>query len=104
MALYLPPVVAVQVTGIDFTSPDDACGLDYASAPGFNTSLGASVHASLTLRTLGRGYDCAVHGLNVTTPGFSLSFTNLPVQDYNLTFTLHVPDRPYSGPLTIVAE
>jgi len=98
----------VSVSGINFTSSDNECGMNSQTALGFTTSGGASEQVSYIV-TGGLFLSCTISSVTATTAGFSISGANVPLTvaadgSQTLTFTVHVPSHSYSGILTIDIE
>jgi hypothetical protein len=109
--LYAPSASSVVVTGINFSSPDDACGLDGATDSGFNDTTSDAIQFTYGLSgnssADGGTAACTIENITTTTPGFSVTGANTPLfipanstQDF--TFTLNTPSSPYTGVLTLV--
>jgi hypothetical protein len=108
---FAPGNSGIQVTGINFDSPDNACGLDGATDYGFNASTSQAIEFSYAISgnntTSGGTAACAINSINTTTPGFSVTGANVPLQipansSPTLSFQLNTPGSPYTGVLTFV--
>ncbi len=108
--LYPTSTNNVVVTGINFYSADDVCGLNGATSSGFNASTGSSIELSFSIEgnntTNGGNAACEIHSINTTTPGFSISGANVPLNipvnsSPTLSFSVSVPSSPWTGVLTI---
>lgn len=106
-----PSSSPIVITGVNIYSPDDVCGLDGATADGFNASTSSSVELTYGIsgnNTTGGGTAaCTIHSVNTTTPGFSVTGANVPLvipanATPNLSFTVNTPGSPYTGVLTLV--
>lgn len=109
--LLAPSGPDVVVTGINFTSPDNACGLDGSTDSGFNASAGDSLELTYEISgntTVGNATAaCDLRSIVTTTPGFSLSGANTPLavpanSTQLLSFSVNVPDATFTGVLTLV--
>jgi hypothetical protein len=109
--LFLAPSPNVIVTGINFSSPDDACGLNGATDYGFNASSGTSMQFTYQLSgnntTDGGTSACTINSLTTSTPGFSISGANVPLaipanSTQLLSFSVNMPSSSYTGILTFV--
>lgn len=111
LAFLLLPSSNVVVTGINFSSPDDACGLDGATDFGFNDTTDDSVSFTYQISgnntTDGGTAACQINSVSTSTPGFSISGANVPLSipantSQLLSYSVNTPDSPYTGVLTIV--
>jgi hypothetical protein len=107
---------AVTVTGINFTSSDNACGLNGAVDPTwYNTtageafSLSYSISGNVTGNVSGVNTTapCQITTISTTTPGFSISGANVPLAvpanaTQLLGFTVNPPNSAFTGVLTLV--
>ena len=110
--LFLPAAAAITVTGINFESPDDACGLNGATDSGFNASTGQSVGFTYQISgpnaSSGSGtVSCTLSGITTSTQGFSVSGANVPLSipansTQLFSFNVTAPSAPYTGVLTLV--
>jgi hypothetical protein len=108
-----PSSAIVEVTGINFQSPDNACGLNGAvDTSDYNTTAGVSFTLSYTLSgpnaTSGGGTTaCTISTVSTTTSGFSISGANVPLSipansSQVFSFTVNPPGTAWTGTLTIV--
>jgi len=105
-----PP--AIQVPFFLVTSADNVCGLDGASAYGFNASAEASVPQDFEITgasaTNWSGtLACTITSVTTDTPGFSLTNVSEPLvvpanETVDLTFSVQCPNADYSGNVTLV--
>lgn len=110
--LLTPTPPNVTITGINFQSPDDACGLNGATDPNwYNTTASQSLTLSYELSgsntTAGGTAACQITSVSTTTPGFSITGANVPLaipanSTQILSFTVNPPGSAFSGVLTIV--
>ena len=111
--LTAPSSATVEVTGINFQSPDNACGLDGAvDSSYYNTTAGNSFTLSYDLTgpnaTSGNGtLACSIQTINTTTAGFSITDANVPLSipantTQIFTFTVNPPNSAWTGTLTVV--
>ncbi len=112
LAFFLSAPPEIDVTGINFVSPDNACGLDGAVDYGFNGTAGQSMEFTYQLyndlptnATMG----CTIANITTTTPGFSVTGANTPLTipaGVNSTklfsFQLNFPSDAYTGGLTFL--
>ena len=113
--LLAPP--AVTITGVNFQSADNACGLNGGSDPTqYNESAGQSFSLSYSILGPSVSYGnasipngtaaCEIQTLTTTTPGFSISGANVPLSipvnaSQILSFNVNPPGSAYTGVLTI---
>ena len=120
IAYFLAPAPAsgpaVTVTGINFTSPDNACGLNGAVDPTwYNTTAGQSFSLSYDISGNVTGVvsgvnttgPCEIHTISTTTAGFSITGANVPLAvpanaTQLLGFTVNPPSSAFTGVLTLV--
>jgi hypothetical protein len=100
---------AVDVTAINVTSSDNACGVDGHSFSGFTTNSGGAVQDTLTVRNTNTFQTCSIQSVSTTTSGFSLSGANTPISipaggTQSLSFTIHAPSGSYNGVVTVDIE
>jgi hypothetical protein len=112
--LAAPSASGVVVTGINFESPDNVCGLNGATDTGFNASTGSSVQFTYQIsgnNTTFNGVNgtaaCEIHSISTNTPGFTLSGANTPLaipanSSPLLSFSVSMPGSDYTGVLTFV--
>jgi len=98
---------AISVTAIDYTSHDDACGINGDTQPGYTGGSGGSEEITITLG--GGPAGCTVTTVSTTTAGFSISGANVPLKvpsqgSARLSFTVTSPTASYSGVLTLDVE
>ena len=98
---------AISVTTIDYTSHDDACGINGHTQSGYTGSSGGSQQVTLTLD--GGQSGCTVITVSTTTAGFSVSSANVPLKvppqgSESLSFTVTSPSASYNGALTLDVE
>ncbi len=98
---------AVDVTAINITSSDNACGVNGHTFSGFTTSSGGAMQNTFTIPNKGI-LTCTINSVSSTTSGFSLSGANTPVSipaqgTESVSFTIHCPNS-YNGVLTIDFE
>ena len=99
----------VDVTAINFTSSDNACGMNSQTSSGFSTTGGGSVQLSYTIDNTDPLFSCTINTVSATTSGFSISGANVPLTiaaggSQTLSMTIHAPSGSYSGVLTIDVE
>ncbi len=112
LALPASPPLNVIVTGINFDSPDNACGLAGAIDYGFNASTNESLPFTYQIsgvnNSAGTGtVACSIAGVSTSTPGFTITGANVPVTipanaTQLLSFNVNTPPDPYTGVLTFV--
>jgi len=104
-----PP--AINVTGINFQSPDDACGLNGATDTGFTANESQAMEFTYQISgnntTNGGTAACTIHTVSTSTPGFSVSGANVPLSipvnsSQLLSFSVTMPSSSYTGVLTLV--
>jgi hypothetical protein len=110
--LFIPAPASVEITGINFQSPDDACGLDGAVDPSYyNVTAGQSFSLSYELSgnntTSGGTAACEVNSVSTSTSGFSISDANVPLaipenSTQILSFTVNPPGSSFTGVLTLI--
>ncbi|MCI4330812.1 MAG: hypothetical protein L3K19_03055 [Thermoplasmata archaeon] len=109
--LFLPSSPDVVVTGINFSSPDNACGLNGLVDNGFNASSGDSIELTYDIsgnNTTGNATaPCTIHSVSTSTPGFSVTGADVPLMVpanamQLLSFSVNVPDSGYTGVLSLV--
>ena len=111
--LLAPSPPNVEIAGVNFQSPDNACGLNGAFDSGYyNTTAGTSITLSYDLTgpnsTSGNGtLACMIFTVTTTTPGFSISGANVPLSvpanaTQIFTFTVNPPGNAWTGTLTVV--
>lgn len=109
----LPAPPAVEITGVNFESSDNACGLNGAvDTSWYNTTAGSSFGLSYVISgpnaTAWTGtLACTINTVGTTTSGFSITGADTPLNiPANLTqilsFTVNPPGSAYAGALTIV--
>jgi len=100
----------INITGVNFFSTDDACGLNGATASGFTANSSQAYPLSFYISgnntTNGGTAACTINSVSTSTPGFSITGANVPLpvpenESPLLSFTLNCPSSPYSGVLTI---
>ena len=100
---------AVDVTAVNITSSDNACGTNGQTAPGFVTGSGGSVQQTYTITNNNLFLSCTVNSVSATTSGFSISGANTPLTipaggTQSLSFTITAPSGRFNGVLTIDLE
>lgn len=117
--LLVPSPANVTVTGINFQSPDNACGLNGATDPNwYNTTTGSSFELSYYISGVNVTYNisghpvngtaaCEISSVSTTTSGFSISGANVPLaiaanSTESLSFTVNPPGSAFTGVMTIV--
>jgi len=107
---------AVTITGVNFFSPDNVCGLNGASDPTwYNETAGQSFPLSYEISGNVTGNvsgvnttaPCEIYTLTTSTPGFNITDANVPLviaanATENLGFTVDPPNSTWSGVLTLV--
>ena len=96
----------VEVTFVEVSSPDNACGLQGAVAEGFSTPGYATHNVSWYVPIGSGGVPCSVQNVSSDTPGFSLS-ANVPLHVTSLETPLIVEIRApasYDGILSITFQ
>ena len=99
----------VTVTAINFTSSDNACGMNSQTDIGFSTTGGSSYQESYIITNGNILLSCTISSVSATTSGFSISGANVPLTiaaggSQTLSFTINVPSGSYNGVLTIDVE
>jgi hypothetical protein len=113
VAFVLFPVgPGIEVDNINIWSADNVCGLNDASAYGFNASPGDLVPLAFSISGAPNGsgsetFACTITSLASNTSGFSISGANLPLvipanTNETLLFNVECPDSSYSGDLNLV--
>jgi hypothetical protein len=112
LAIPPAPPVNVIVTGINFDSPDNACGLAGATDYGFNASTNQSLPFTYQISganntTSGGTMACTISGITTSTSGFTITGANVPLSipanaSQLLSFEVNTPALPYTGVLTFV--
>lgn len=117
--LLAPPAANVTITGVNFQSPDNACGLNGAIDPTwYNTTVGSSIVLSYDITGANVTYTihnatvngtaaCQIATVSTTTSGFSISGANVPLPiaantTQILSFTVNPPGSGFTGVLTLV--
>ena len=109
--LYVGSSQSVNVTIINYVSPDNTCGWNGLTDVGFNEPLGSSLafsYYNYGNNTTGGGTSaCVIHTITTNTSGFSISDANVPlITPVNVTnflnFTLNLPNSNYNGALWII--
>lgn len=111
--LLAPAPANVEITGVNFQSPDNACGLNGAVDPSwYNTTTGTSLVLSYEIggpnATSWTGtLPCTIASVNTTTAGFSITGANTPLHipanaTQILSFTVNPPGSAFTGALTLV--
>jgi len=113
VAYFLFPAPAgVEITGVNFQSVDNACGLNGAvDTSWYNTTAGQSFGLSYDITgpnaTAGNGtLACTISSVMTTTPGFSITGADTPLSiaansSQILSFTVNPPGTAYTGALTL---
>ena len=99
----------VDVTAINFTSADNACGMAGNTMSGFTTSTGGTQSITLSITNSNILLSCTVTSVTANTSGFSISGANTPLTipaggSESLSFTVTAPGSSYTGVLTIDLE
>jgi hypothetical protein len=105
----------VSVSQVNFSSPDNTCGLNGVVYYGFNASLGSTVAVGFDMygnNTTAGGTStgpCTVHSVSSASSGFTIATQNTPlVVPANTTLVLWlnitVPGSSYSGALNLIAN
>lgn len=112
LAFFLSAPPAIDVTGINFVSPDNACGLDGATDYGFNGTAGQSLEFTYQLYNglpNNATTPCTIANITTTTPGFSVTGANTPLtipagvnSTQVFSFQVNFPSNAYTGVLTLV--
>jgi hypothetical protein len=106
-----PPPSPIQVNTIYVDSPDNVCGLNGATASGFNASTGAQVGLSFNITgangPVSGTLPCTIENVTATTPGFGLINVTTPLvipanETVILSFTVVCPNSDYTGNLTLM--
>lgn len=101
----------VNVTIIEFSSPDNTCGWNGLTDSGFSEPPGGALAFSYynygNNTTGSNTAACVVHTVTTNTSGFSITDANTPlITPANVTnflnFTVNLPDSSYNGPLWII--
>jgi len=98
----------VQVSAINITSRDNACGLNGRSLlAGFLSGPDASFSDTLNI-TSSNSSSCTIHSVAAVTAGFGLSDANVPLTipgdgSQNLSFTITTPNS-FDGVLILDVE
>jgi len=111
--LLIPAPASVEITGVNFQSPDNACGLEGATDTSwYNTTTGTSFVLSYLISgpnaTSWNGtLACEISSINTTTAGFSITGANVPLSipansTQTLAFTVNPPGSAFTGVLTLV--
>lgn len=100
---------SIDVTAINLTSSDNACGMNGHTFSGYTTSGGGSVSDTLTIPNGNILLSCTINSVSSTTSGFSISGANVPLTipaggTESLSFTIHAPSGSFNGVLTIDIE
>ncbi len=109
--VFAPAAPTIQISQINFASPDNVCGLDGATASGFvaNTTnvvpLSFDVDGANTSSGSGT-LPCNIETVTTTTPGFSITNASVPLavpanETVILSFNVVCPSSSYSGALDI---
>lgn len=100
------PGYPVNVTVIDLTSSDNACGLNGATEPGFQGVTNAV--SGETWHITGSAGGCTVNGLSAVTGGFQVVSLDVPqsiaagqTANISVSFVMIILGGPYTGPLVI---
>jgi hypothetical protein len=100
---------SVNVTAVNFTSGDNACGTNGHTGSGITLSSGGSAQDTLSITNGNWILSCTINSVSTTTSGFSLSGANTPLTipaggTESLSFTVTAPNHSYNGVLTIDLE
>lgn len=109
LALLAAVSTSIDVTAINFTSSDNACGTNGGTSSGFTTSGGGSIQDTVTIINSNLFDSCTIASVSATTSGFSISGANVPLTipaggQESLSFTITAPSGSYTGVLTIDFE
>jgi hypothetical protein len=110
-ALKVPEVTVTDIL-LSFTPSNDPCFTsDYENSTPGTVVAGGTVTfvAAIVDQADGSARDCALTSVNVTTPGFVLVASNLPLNvspsgSAQLNLTLRAPTISYDGPLNLTAN
>lgn len=110
--LLTPAPANIVIAGINFQSPDNACGFNGAYDPNYyNTTAGSSFSISYDVSgvnvTGGGTAACTITTVTTSTPGFSISGANVPLSipvnsTQIFTFTVNPPGSAWTGTLTVI--
>lgn len=100
---------SVDVTAINVTSSDNACGANGHSFSGFTTGSGGTEQYTLSVTNGNILLSCTISTVAATSSGFSISGANTPVSipahgTQSVSFTIHAPSGSYTGVLTLDIE
>lgn len=101
-----PGTPAVDVTNVDLSSGDNACGMSGAVEPGF-FGVGGSI-ASVSW-AVNPPYTCTIRTVTAVTPGFQVLGSNVPLSAVpgggeNLSVTIQLPAGGFYGSLALDVE
>jgi hypothetical protein len=112
VAYVATPPPAINVTGINFDSPDNACGLNGASDYGFTGNASQSLELQYQIYNFlpdNATTGCTIANITTTTPGFTISGADTPLtippganSSEQFWFQINFPSSPYTGILTLV--
>lgn len=100
---------SVDVTAVNITSSDNACGSNGHTFPGFTLNTRQSYQQTFTINNGNLVFSCTINSVSTTTPGFSVSGANTPLTipadgSESLSFTVTAPGASYNGVLTLDLE
>ncbi len=100
---------SVDVTAINITSSNNACGVSGHSFSGFTTNPGGKIQDTIIIGNGNILLSCTINSVAATTSGFSISGANVPLSipaggTQSLSFTIIAPGSSYNGVLTIDIE
>lgn len=100
------PGYPVNVTIIDLTSSDNACGLNGTTEPGFQGVTNAA--SGETWHITGSAGGCTINGVSSVTGGFQIVSLDVPqsigagqTANISVSFVMITLGGPYTGPLVI---
>lgn len=102
----LLPGPSISVTGINFVSSDNACGLNGATDYGFNGTAGGNLELTYSLFN-NATTTCTISNITTSTAGFSITGANTPLSipangTQLFSFQINFPNNSYTGVLTLV--
>jgi hypothetical protein len=106
---FFVAATSVDVTAINYTSSDNACGTNGGTALGFTTGSNAAYQATIIVTNSNIILSCTINSVSTTTSGFSISGANVPLTipaggTESVSFTIHTPGGSYTGVLTLDFE
>jgi len=109
LAAIATVATSINITAVNYSSSDNACGTAGTTGPGTSMSSGGTAQDTLVVTNLDFILSCTISTVSTPTPGFSVSGANVPLTipaggQESLSFTIHAPSGSFNGVLTIDIE